>query len=136
MTIIGPGWGGDVPSRSIPPKLVPLDVETSSAISPTPKPPIKDDGFFKSTENPTVANLSLTSQKNPKSNDVAAGAGPDNDWMSLGNVVKPDAVTSHQPIEASPEAMKPVMNELMKIAKTNGTNASIVSGIMGGLTQS
>jgi|694.fasta_scaffold00001_146 hypothetical protein len=129
MNIRGPGWGGDVPSRSIPPKSVPLDMETSGATPPTlpdKKPLIKEDGFFKSTENPAVANLGLTS---PKSNDVAGAAdGAADGWMSLGTVVKSDAVTSRQPTEATKEQKQDITTVL---AKHMGPDTSRLLGIMG-----
>ena len=77
--------------------------------------------------------LGLTLPKNPTSNAVGG-------WESLAAAeetellapVKSDVATS-RPKEANDKETKLVMNELMKIAETNGTNASRASKIIDGL---
>lgn len=125
MNNIGPGWGGDVPSRFIPPKLVPLDMETSSATPPTlpdNKPLIKGDNdgdkFIKKT--------------------VTGNPVFDATWDSF--AVKPELTApaaksdAFQPTEASPPERRAVAVAFTNfIPRAGRDDASIVSRIINGL---
>jgi hypothetical protein len=121
MTSINPNWGNHYNN-----KLPTVPLETLSVTPPTPptlpnKMSLIEDRFLKST---LGAGL--------KSNNVP---GADEGWMSLKNVVKSDAVTSHEPREASPQETGIVAGVLTNFAGKAGQreDAPLVSSIIVGL---
>jgi hypothetical protein len=136
MNNIGP-VGGDVPYTPIQNRLSPLPKETPS-VTPdnSVSKPLKADQFIRDTGN-LVAHLGLGTSPKKDKNDI------NNAWDSFAvetdttdaNAVLPLALNTKRgaPIQLreSPEGKESVTAGLMK--HITGPNASIVSGIMGGL---